>query len=213
MHKGLFSGRMFDAYGPHALLIPGSVIFIVSLMLISRKWHNCSGKLTPVCKEYYQFMLAQGVLFGLGSALIFQPTISTPSQWFAKKRAMATAIVVCGSGIGGTLWPIALQRMFNQIGEWVGGLLWQWKVPHSRRRHPYRNEGLTDTDTQASDGRFALRGSLPWEPWDWETRSSVGVFRAANPLLSGALSSRSRRCLIPSSVPEQLSLSGGKIKI
>lgn len=70
-----------------------------------------------MCKEYYQFFLAQGLLFGLGSGLIFYPAISIPGQWFVKKRALAMAIVGSSSGLGGTLWPIALKRLFDEIGE------------------------------------------------------------------------------------------------
>lgn len=61
-------------------------------------------------------MLAQGVLFGLGSALIFTPVMSVPGQWFPRRRALATAITFSGSGLGGTLWPIALQRLFASVG-------------------------------------------------------------------------------------------------
>lgn len=73
-----------------------------------------------MCKEYYQFFLAQGLLFGLGSGLIFYPAIAVPGHWFAKKRALAMAIVGSSSGLGGTLWPIALKRLFDEIGfEWA----------------------------------------------------------------------------------------------
>ncbi|WOO80333.1 MFS transporter asaE [Vanrija pseudolonga] len=101
---GLFSGRLFDAYGAKALLVPGTCLFVLAIMM------------TSLCKEYYQFMLAQGILFGIGSAMIFHPTVSAPSQWFERKRALATSIVVAGSGLGGTLWPIALERLMNEIG-------------------------------------------------------------------------------------------------
>ncbi|KAL1412194.1 hypothetical protein Q8F55_003204 [Vanrija albida] len=98
---GLFTGRLFDAYGAQALLIPGSVLFVLSLMMTS---------------QYYQFMLAQGLLFGLGSAMVFHPVVAVPSQWFLRRRALATSIVVAGSGLGGTLWPIALKRLIDEIG-------------------------------------------------------------------------------------------------
>lgn len=62
-------------------------------------------------------MLAQGILFGIGSALIFTPVMSVPSQWFARRRGLATSIAVTGSGLGGTLWPIAIRRMIEQVGE------------------------------------------------------------------------------------------------
>ncbi|CAK9785075.1 unnamed protein product [Cutaneotrichosporon oleaginosum] len=101
---GLFSGRLFDAFGAHALLIPGSILFALSLML------------TSLCTEYYQFMLCQGVLFGLASALIFNTIVAVPSHWFARKRALAMGVVFTGSGLGGTIWPIAIARMIPKLG-------------------------------------------------------------------------------------------------
>jgi MFS family permease len=62
-------------------------------------------------------MLCQGVLFGLASALIFNTIVAVPSQWFAKKRALAMGVVFTGSGLGGTIWPIAIARMITKIGE------------------------------------------------------------------------------------------------
>ncbi|KAL1412206.1 hypothetical protein Q8F55_003217 [Vanrija albida] len=100
----MFAGRAFDAYGAHAILLPGSVCLCLSLFMIS------------LCKEYYQFMLAQGILFGIGSSMIFTTVISTPQQWFDKRRALAGSVAICGSGFGGVVWPIALQRLFKQIG-------------------------------------------------------------------------------------------------
>lgn len=69
-----------------------------------------------MCKEYYQFFLSQGLLFGLGSGLIFYPAISIPGHWFARRRALAMSIVGSSSGLGGTLWPIALKHLLSSIG-------------------------------------------------------------------------------------------------
>ncbi|OXH25673.1 hypothetical protein J008_05326 [Cryptococcus neoformans] len=102
---GLFSGRIFDSHGAHILLLPGSLIFTTSLML------------TSLCYNYYQFILCQGIFFGIGSSLVFHSSIAVPAQWFARRRALAMGIAVSGSGLGGTLWPIALSRMFNTIGK------------------------------------------------------------------------------------------------
>lgn len=72
--------------------------------------------LTPVSTKFYQLMLSQGILFGIGSALIFHPTIAVPGQWFSRRRALAMAIVGASSGLGGTIWPIALNQLIIKIG-------------------------------------------------------------------------------------------------
>ena len=41
-----------------------------------------------------------GILTGLGFGLIYLPAIVSVSVYFEKKRAFATGIAVCGSGLG-----------------------------------------------------------------------------------------------------------------
>ncbi|GMK57910.1 hypothetical protein CspeluHIS016_0407440 [Cutaneotrichosporon spelunceum] len=101
---GLFVGRWFDAHGAHVLIIPGSVIIVLSLMFVS------------LCTKFYQLILCQGVLFGIGAALIFHPTIAVPGHWFKRRRALAMAIVGASSGAGGTTWPIAFNELIRKIG-------------------------------------------------------------------------------------------------
>ena len=45
-------------------------------------------------------MLTYGLLGGLGLGLIYLPAIVSVSIYFEKKRAFATGIAVCGSGLG-----------------------------------------------------------------------------------------------------------------
>jgi len=46
-------------------------------------------------------MICHGILFGIGSALIYNPCVAVVGQWFIKRRATAAGIVVAGAGIGG----------------------------------------------------------------------------------------------------------------
>ena len=57
-HQGAIVGRCFDRYGPRPLLLTGAAIYVSSVMIISE------------CKTYYQYLLAQGILFGLGVGLM-----------------------------------------------------------------------------------------------------------------------------------------------
>jgi hypothetical protein len=56
--QGYPIGRLFDIYGPTHLMSVGTVCYFVSIML------------TSVSGEYYQYILTQGVLFGLGVGLL-----------------------------------------------------------------------------------------------------------------------------------------------
>jgi MFS family permease len=58
-NKGAIVGWCFDRYGPRPLLFTGTAVYVSSMMIIS------------FCKSYYQYLLAQGVLFGLGIGLMY----------------------------------------------------------------------------------------------------------------------------------------------
>jgi len=56
---GLIAGRIFDSYGPKWLLRIGSAAYFLAFILL------------PECKEYWQFFLCQGVLFGIAIATVY----------------------------------------------------------------------------------------------------------------------------------------------
>ncbi|KAJ3502276.1 hypothetical protein NLJ89_g8964 [Agrocybe chaxingu] len=102
--SGACIGRMFDAYGPTGLMTVGTLCYLASIMF------------TSVCKEYYQYILAQGVLFGLGVGLLFYPSLASVSTHFSKYCATALGIAAAGSSLGGVVYPIMLQRLFETVG-------------------------------------------------------------------------------------------------
>lgn len=58
-------------------------------------------------------MLAQGILGGMASGMIFAPAMTCVSHYFHKKRALSVGVTVSGSSLGGVLFPIALSRMLK----------------------------------------------------------------------------------------------------
>ncbi|KAJ8518626.1 hypothetical protein ONZ45_g4304 [Pleurotus djamor] len=103
---GLPAGKLFDEGYFHHTVISGSVIYIVSLFLLSlAKPHH-----------YYQFILAQGVGMGVGMGLMFLPSLTLTSHYFRKKRSTAMGVVLAGSSIGGCLYPILLNNVFSKSG-------------------------------------------------------------------------------------------------
>ncbi|KAG5787816.1 hypothetical protein H9Q69_013116 [Fusarium xylarioides] len=97
---GALSGPMFDRYGSWVLR-PAAVTYVLATMM------------TSLCTEYWQFMLAQGILMGIAMAFLQIPAFAAVSQYFDKKRAAAFGIAVSGSSIGGVVFPIALSKMLN----------------------------------------------------------------------------------------------------
>ncbi|QSZ33609.1 hypothetical protein DSL72_005177 [Monilinia vaccinii-corymbosi] len=100
----LFSGNavggpLFDRYGAITLW-PASLLYVFSVMM------------TSLCKEYYQFILAQGILGGVATGMVMSPGMTAVGQYFNKKRGAAMGIAVAGSSLGGVVFPIALAKMF-----------------------------------------------------------------------------------------------------
>ncbi|KAJ4482582.1 major facilitator superfamily domain-containing protein [Lentinula aciculospora] len=108
-------GYLFDKYGPRMLMLVGTICYVLSIMI------------TSISTQYYQYILSQGVLFGLGVGLLFYPSLSSVSTHFATYRATATGLAVAGSGLGGVVFPIMLQNLFERVGfGWatrISGLL------------------------------------------------------------------------------------------
>ncbi|BCS23910.1 MCT family MFS transporter [Aspergillus puulaauensis] len=105
--SSLVGGPLFDRYGAK-VIYPPTLVFVFTIFM------------TSLCKEYYQFMLAQGVLGGVSQGLIMSPAMAATPQYFNKKRGTAMGIAVAGSSIGGVILPIALNRMLTKTNLGFG---------------------------------------------------------------------------------------------
>ncbi|KAM0098774.1 hypothetical protein ACP6JE_006719 [Aspergillus fumigatus] len=96
------SGPLLDAFGPRLLLYVGSFGTIFSIMM------------TSLCKEFYQFILAQGILLGASLALLVCPMLALVGQYIKVKRGAAMGIVIAGSSLGGVIWPIVINELLKK---------------------------------------------------------------------------------------------------
>jgi MFS family permease len=76
--------------------------------------------MTSICKEFWQFMLAQGIVTGIGNGLVMFPALAAVTQWFNKKRGAAMGITVAGSSIGAIIFPILLSRLLTKTNLGFG---------------------------------------------------------------------------------------------
>lgn len=70
-------------------------------------------------------MLAQGVLGGMASGILFAPVMTCVSHYFHKRRATALGVTVAGSSLGGVIFPIALTKM---LGNESLGFGWSVRI-------------------------------------------------------------------------------------
>ncbi|KUI55820.1 putative transporter MCH4 [Cytospora mali] len=101
---GIQVGPIFDRHGPRWLVAIGSLLMVLSLMLLG------------LCTEYYQILLTYSIMGGLGGALLNSPAYGTIAHFFNVRRGFATGIASTAGGIGGIIFPVMLQKLLPQLG-------------------------------------------------------------------------------------------------
>lgn len=81
--------------------------------------------MTSLCKEIYQFILAQGILLGISMALLACPMLALVGQHIKIKRGTAMGIVLGGSSLGGVVWPIVINELLTHSNV---GFPWTMRI-------------------------------------------------------------------------------------
>ncbi|KAL2435293.1 MFS-type transporter [Exophiala dermatitidis] len=102
---GVFSGSAFDAgHSLHLIVGSGCLLNILGIFM------------TSISKTYWQFMLSHGICCGLSNGLMFTPSMAVVRTYFHKRKSLAMALVLCGSGTGGMVIPAVLETNTQRIG-------------------------------------------------------------------------------------------------
>lgn len=102
---GVTTGPIYDRGYVRELLFCGTVITVLGVMMLS------------LASQYWQIMLAQGLCVGVGSGILYTPSISLVAATFGPKyRGLAVCFATCGTAIGGILYPIILERLLPTVG-------------------------------------------------------------------------------------------------
>ncbi|KAF8727497.1 hypothetical protein AX14_007356 [Amanita brunnescens Koide BX004] len=101
---GGFIGRFFDSHGPSGLMVCGTTLYLLSAIC------------TSFSTGYQDYLLSQGVLFGVSVAFLFYPSIASVSTHFTRYRATAVGIATAGTSTGGVIYPIILRYLFTKVG-------------------------------------------------------------------------------------------------
>lgn len=102
--SGVVTGRLVEMYGPRKVAIVGTGFTVLGIMT------------TSVSKQYYQFILAQGICTSIGNSCVYYASIVSCSTWFRRHRAVAMGIVVAGSSVGGLTLPFVFSNLQPRIG-------------------------------------------------------------------------------------------------
>ncbi|KAF5006895.1 hypothetical protein FDECE_6754 [Fusarium decemcellulare] len=109
---GVVTGPIFDRGYFRELLIIGTIVTVLGVMMLSLAHH------------YHQVLLAQGVCIGIGSAILYVPSISLVASRFQRRRALAVFFATSGTAVGGIIYPIIFTNLQPKIGfSWTTRVL------------------------------------------------------------------------------------------
>ncbi|KAJ3557097.1 hypothetical protein NP233_g11828 [Leucocoprinus birnbaumii] len=101
---GLIVGRLFDLGYFRPLFIVSGVFLVVATFLAAQ------------CTEYWELLLSQGILAGIGCGGLFTCSNSIIAHWFKKKRGRALGYMAIGSALAGTTIPIIVKNLLPIVG-------------------------------------------------------------------------------------------------
>ncbi|KAK3107138.1 hypothetical protein FSP39_007973 [Pinctada imbricata] len=102
-------GVLANKYGCRPVAVAGSIVATVGLF-------SCT-----FAPNLDVMIFLYGAVGGAGFGLMYLPAIVMVGYYFEKRRAFATGIAVCGSGIGGFVMAPLCEFMLHEY-NWVGGL-------------------------------------------------------------------------------------------
>ncbi|OLY81313.1 putative transporter MCH2 [Smittium mucronatum] len=101
---GLTAGPIIKRIGIRNTSLLGSVICATGLLLAS------------FSNKIWQYILTQGLIFGYGTSLIVNVSLSVPALWFDKYRGLAIAVVSSGGGFGALILIPIINKVLNKAG-------------------------------------------------------------------------------------------------
>lgn len=101
---GTFTGRALDAGYFRYLYIAGSTLVVIGIFTAS-----CA-------TTYWQLFLSQGLCVGIGSGMLFCPSLALCSTYFHKKKSWAIGVGVVGSATGGIVLPVVVKVLLPKVG-------------------------------------------------------------------------------------------------
>jgi MFS family permease len=160
-----WAGRLFDRYGPRRLFPLGAVCLGLGLIASAHM------------REPWQLCLTWGVLVAQGFNLAgFAPHLALAALWFARRRGVATGMILSGASVGALVIVPAAQYLVDAYGWRVAytllgaaamsclvplNAIWQYHKPADLGLHP---DGATAPPMRVhtpSSGSSAV----PWTLW------------------------------------------------
>lgn len=101
---GAFVGPLYDRDYLKYLLAAGTFGLVFGHMMLS------------LCTEYWQVLLAQGIVVGMGGGCLFVPALAVVQQYFGARLGLALGVVGTGSSIGNIVYAVIFIRCIDTVG-------------------------------------------------------------------------------------------------
>ena len=105
--SGPVVGGLVNKFGCRPVCISGGIVSCVALLL------------STLSVNVPMLMVTYGIVGGFGLGLVYLPAVIACGYYFEKKRALATGISVCGSGVGCFAFAPLANYLLQQYG-WRG---------------------------------------------------------------------------------------------
>ncbi|ROV87530.1 hypothetical protein VMCG_10686 [Cytospora schulzeri] len=101
---GVVCGRAVDAGYFYWVITIGAFLEVFGMMM------------TSLATQYWQIILAQGIVVGLGAGMSFTSSITVVGTYFSTRRSTAMGLAATGSCLGGIIYPIVLRCLVRSEG-------------------------------------------------------------------------------------------------
>ncbi|CAH0034597.1 unnamed protein product [Clonostachys rhizophaga] len=111
---GTFSGRLLDAGFFRPTFAVGAALQLAGIFAMSASDNP----------QYWQLVITQGILTGIGGGILFTPTLGLVATWFGRRRGFAIGLATLGNSTGGILYPVIVRQLLPKIGfAWTARVL------------------------------------------------------------------------------------------
>jgi MFS family permease len=79
--------------------------------------------------QLWHLFLTQGILYGIGSSLLYYPLMAVTPPFFGRHRGAAMGFVLSGSGVGGLVFAPVIHSLLSKLGvQWTLRILGLWNL-------------------------------------------------------------------------------------
>ncbi|OOF99568.1 hypothetical protein ASPCADRAFT_160540 [Aspergillus carbonarius ITEM 5010] len=72
--------------------------------------------LSSLATKVPHLILTQGIFYAIGGSIAYSPCILLMEDWFDKRKGLAFGVMWAGTGLGGAILPIVMQRLLDLYG-------------------------------------------------------------------------------------------------